>query len=81
MYQPGAEGFVATFRDAADKLRIVGLADARRSAYVGGEIAGLGKILDVADGGQECGCRERPDALDGDQVFITRKCFDKSGNF
>ena len=71
----------STLRDAADELRIVGLTDARCSANVGGEIAGLGKIPDVADGGQECGRREHSDTLDGYQVFIARKCFGKSGNF
>ena len=62
--RPGAEGFIATLRDAADELRIVGLADTRRNAYVGGRIAVFGKVSNVADSGQECGCREHPDALE-----------------
>ena len=66
LYQPGASSFIVTLGDAVDELRIVGLADVRRSANVGGEIAELGKIPNVADGDQECGCRKRPDALDGD---------------
>ena len=43
--QHGAEGFVATLRDAADELRIVGLADAWRSANVAARLPGLGKSL------------------------------------
>ena len=80
LHPPGAGGFVATLGDTTDTLAVVGLAT-RRNAEVGGKIARLGKVLDVANSHQQCGCRERPEALDRDQILITRKRFGESDDF
>lgn len=55
LHQGGTGDFATTLGDPADTLAVVGLADTWRNAEESGEIAGLGKVSDVANGDQEYG--------------------------
>ena len=81
LHQHGMGNFAAMLGDTANTLAIVGLVDMRRNAEVSGEMAEFAKILNVANGDQDYGCRGCPDAFDGDQAFRSRKRFGNSNNF
>jgi len=70
LHQRRARQFVALFGDVPGALGFIGVLDFGHQAEIGGQLAGVGEVSDLADGAQQHGGADRSDALDAHQVFV-----------
>ena len=66
LHQRVTGDFTPALGDLSCTQAIVGLADARRHAEEGGEVAAFCKVPDIDDGAQQYDCPNFSNAFDGD---------------